>query len=435
MLSRALGAAQGSYLAALAVVAAVDLRIAAVVLAIGALGVAWTSVRRRRPSAPDWSGLTRFLNFVGIATVGSLVLSVGLATVGLPSSATPPRPATAGPFDAPDIYLVLLDGYPRADTLKSARGFDNSEFLEEADRLGFDLAERAHSNYNRTGLTLASFLNAAPIDDLMPNPPGGIVAQNRWLSSLISRASAVQVARQLGYEFVHLPTDVAYLTPWSADRLIDAGQLSAFEYQVMANGLLTEHPTYSMIPLFRADHAQRILGTFEALEGLAQEASAGPRLVFAHVMAPHHPIVFRRDGTAVTVDDCYWEDCNLAEPLSESLKADVVEQIEFTSTLVLNTARTIIDASPGSVVVFFSDHGFRHWLGDGSETFRSLLLAHTPDHPSLFPATSTPVNVIPRILNAYLGTTQPLADESFWATTAGAESYFPLRTFTTEPSP
>jgi hypothetical protein len=234
---------------------------------------------------------------------------------------------------------------------------------------------------------------------------------------------------------VHLPTDIAYFTPSSADYLFDAGQLSQFEYHVVANGLLAEHPAYSLIPLFREHHRDRILTTFETLGRLPLGPSGQPQLVVAHVMAPHHPIVFRSDGTLATVDACYWEVCDVQEPLSAELRAALVEQVEFTNDLVLQTARAIAEASPDSVVVYFSDHGFRHWLGDGPETYRSLLLARTPGHPGMFPETATPINVIPRVLNAYLGTSLPLANEDFWVTTAGAESYFPLRTLMAEPSP
>src|SRR6185503_19325396 len=138
------------------------------------------------------------------------------------------RPAgpVEAPADAPDIYLILLDGYPRADTLQAAIGMDNAPFLARMEALGFDVAERAHSNYNRTALTVTSMLNAKLIDDLMPNPPAGYVPQNRWLSSFIKRAEAVQAARGLGYDFIDIPMDVGFLSPTNSGEVLDAGHVT-----------------------------------------------------------------------------------------------------------------------------------------------------------------------------------------------------------------
>ena len=46
---------------------------------------------------------------------------------------------------------------------------------------------------------------------------------------------------------------------------------------------------------------------------------------------------------------------------------------------------------------------------------RSFFVARTPGHPGLFPADMTPVNLLPRLLNAYAGANLPLAPEtSYW---------------------
>jgi hypothetical protein len=63
------------------------------------------------------------------------------------------------------------------------------------------------------------------------------------------------------------------------------------------------------------------------------------------------------------------------------------------------------------VVIVFSDHGRRHDLGDRDEMIRSLFLSYTPGHPGLFPIDTSPINTLPRILNAYAGLDLPLASE------------------------
>lgn len=72
-------------------------------------------------------------------------------------------PATAASeTDLPNIYLVLLDGYPRADKLASVFGIDGSEFISGLDDRGFVVASHSRSNHSSTRLTLAQMFDYTP---------------------------------------------------------------------------------------------------------------------------------------------------------------------------------------------------------------------------------------------------------------------------------
>ena len=70
------------------------------------------------------------------------------------------------PDNPPDVYFFLLDSYGRADLLRQAYGFDNSEFLNELERRGFYVAECRQSNYVRTEISLGSSLNMQYLQEL-----------------------------------------------------------------------------------------------------------------------------------------------------------------------------------------------------------------------------------------------------------------------------
>ena len=53
----------------------------------------------------------------------------------------------------PSVYHIILDEYGRADVLQAVYGFDNSEYLERLRARGFYVADKAMSNYGRTGLS------------------------------------------------------------------------------------------------------------------------------------------------------------------------------------------------------------------------------------------------------------------------------------------
>ena len=426
--SRRVGRDRGAFIAAMIVMAAFDLKILGFLYAVALVLLLWTSLRSRRLSRLDWPRLTRTLNVIG---VGSLALALGQALVlaaGLPGHTLQPSATdTAGSTTAPDIYLILLDGYPRADTLRSAIDYDNSTFLNAMKDMGFDIAQNAHSNYNRTTLTVTSMLNANSIDALLPNPPGGTLAQHRLFSSLINDAAAVDDARSYGYSFVNVPTQLSFLAANTADQFLDSGELTQFEYFLDRNGGLSRILPDLQVGWFRAQHRDRVLSTFASLARLPAERAHQPRLVFAHVMAPHNPIVFRADGSMAAPPDCYWNDCVLEDPLSVEIKQALAEQVEFTSRMVEQTARGILQASEQPpVIVIFGDHGFRHWASDRPEAFQNLFLSYTPGQSGLFPDNATPINIIPRLLNAYVDAGLPLASEESWVV-GNSNGYFPLR--------
>ena len=121
--------------------------------------------------------LTRILNAFGLFLVVSCLV---LLYARLPKPQMPPglgRPAPAprarplaGPGYHPDIYFILLDQYPRSDSLKLMCGGDNWPFLDGLRKLGFYVADRSASNYPRTAMTIASMLNMAYLDEKLLGP-------------------------------------------------------------------------------------------------------------------------------------------------------------------------------------------------------------------------------------------------------------------------
>ncbi len=101
----------------------------------------------------------------------------------------------------PDIYYIILDGYPRQDTLKEVFNFNSDPFLIELEELGFYVARCSQSNYAQTELSLASVLNMAYLEDLgdefEPNN------RNRLpLRELIKQSKTRQLLTELGYSTI-----------------------------------------------------------------------------------------------------------------------------------------------------------------------------------------------------------------------------------------
>jgi len=64
----------------------------------------------------------------------------------------------------PDIYYIIVDGYARDDILLDLYDYDNSEFINFLQDMGFYIATESRSNYNQSDLSLASSLNMTYLD-------------------------------------------------------------------------------------------------------------------------------------------------------------------------------------------------------------------------------------------------------------------------------
>jgi hypothetical protein len=403
-----LGRHRGALLVAGVGLLAYEPLLAAVLAGLAAARLAWA-----RGRAVGWAGLTRSLNaltlVVLIVTVAGGIAGGAIFAAGAPDHIG----AVDAPPDAPDVYLVLLDAYPRQDTLTVELGWENNDFIGSMEDLGFAHAAAARSNYNSTALTLASMLNGQHASNLLADAPATLAGQARRISTAINDAKYVREFRSRGYEIVSIPSPSNYLTLYRADRLLDSGHLSVLDHQLTQGEALQWLFRDQLQRLFLEQHRGRILSAFQSLEVLSREDASRPRFVLAHVLAPHPPFVFAADGDPTFAGGCLWTLCHLEKPLTAAIRTAAVEQVTYVNSLAYEAAAAIIRNSTGPVVILvFSDHGLRHDLTDRVEAFRTLLLTYTPGHEDVFPADATPINYLPRLLNEYFEASLPLSSDA-----------------------
>ena len=70
--------------------------------------------------------------------------------------------------EKPDIYLIILDSYTRADVLEKYYHFDNSPFLNQLRDMGFYVAACSQSNYPTTRFSLSSLFMSDYLPTVSP---------------------------------------------------------------------------------------------------------------------------------------------------------------------------------------------------------------------------------------------------------------------------
>lgn len=323
--------------------------------------------------------------------------------------------------ELPDIYIVLVDGYPRADVLSRLFGIDNAPFVEELASLGFDVAPRSRSNYVLTQLTLASMfqmrhLEGVPSLEPLIGIPGGHVNE---LRDAMVQGEAFAALRSAGYQVVaSLPGYEAVALRGVADRVLEHGEMNDLERDVLKRTWLLDPLALALPGIFTYPQRDRIVNAFDDLERLATETRAGPIFAWIHIPAPHLPLVVGADGDPIALEPRRFDPATVAGfgYSDAEFRALYAAELSYLNERLLTAIRELQSSSarPDPVIIVMADHGYSSDLADMQARFATLFAASTPQRPGLLADAPTPVNLMPVLLNAYLGTDYPTSPNRYF---------------------
>jgi hypothetical protein len=383
-----------------------------------------------RQLAVNWAWLGRLVTRgTAIFAVAVLLEAIQLGRVGdlltvlQREGALRPSPSADAPADAPDVYVLMLDGYARADILQLRFATDDAPFLDGLRSRGFEVATESHSNYLVTNLSLPSFLNyrqLADVPDIQPllADPGSTEGPPVYRAA--SNPSILGDFRALGYETVSVSSGFEQVAVRGADRFLDSGELNEFEIQMLRPTLVAPIATFIAADVFSQQHRRRIESVFRAVEGLAVEPEGRPRFVFAHVPSPHAPWVNGADGSprVVTNLETWFADTPGTTGLSrDEVISGFAAQSAYLGRRTLAAIDAVLAASPRPpVILVLSDHGSSLDVSvDNAETrMRNLFAAYTPGRAGLYANDATLVNTFPTLLAAYFRVALPLAADTIY---------------------
>ena len=123
-----------------------------------------------------------------------------------------------------DIYLIILDGYMRSDYLYDTYGYDNSEFLDQLEDMGFYVVSCSRSNYAYTIQSMTSELNMNYLEELDLEYEE-IDMSNRLIHSevrnILERQDYEIVAFGAGYQFIEMEDADQYIKASKAEVISD----------------------------------------------------------------------------------------------------------------------------------------------------------------------------------------------------------------------
>jgi hypothetical protein len=384
-----------------------------VLLFLVAIGLfIWWLIKKPR----DEANLVLICNLVTLFLVLYQVIQIGYYEIrsrviqgGNPSQSesqlaeqkNPPETIALG-SDLPDIYLIVLDRYSRSDWLKEWSDYDNSAFIESLREMGFYVADCSRSNYSYTLQSMTSELNMAYLNTLF-DQMDNVLLKQRLMENEVAR-----LLTGMGYEFIAFKTGYPAIEMKQADHFYapeDIVNMTNFEVLYLDTTLaavpldfykrsIREGETQLTFEETKLkEHANQVNAVFDYLENPPDYDA--PVFVYAHVVSPHPPSLFREDGS-INYD---WE----SDPDAND------KTYQYVNQRALEVLPNVIGHSdPAPIIILQADHG------NGDMGYANLILNayYLPDGgvEDLYP-TITPVNSFRLIFSHYFGLDYPLLDD------------------------
>jgi hypothetical protein len=338
----------------------------------------------------------------------------------------------------PNIYYIVLDMHARSDVLKGIFEYDLSWFTDSLETLGFYVAYESTSNYSSTLQSLSSSLNMEYINYLQ-ELYGPDLTNRAHLGQLLLENEVTRILSDLGYKTGAFQSGDFYTEFRGADTYIKVtpeqirqyqrfGYLNPFEgifLQTTMARVFFDLGVFSQSSAIEQAletpyqiHRLTILNAFDHLSDFASEKE--PYFVFAHIVSPHPPYVFGRNGEEIKHDQPF----SLAGPARQNGGGENIDryldQLEFTDRLLLETVEKILSASTvPPIIIIQADHGPVSYTGEDEveksnmkEQHAILTAVYFPEgkYELLYPSVS-PVNLFRIVLNTFFNGNYDLLPE------------------------
>ncbi len=272
----------------------------------------------------------------------------------------------------PDVYYIILDMYGRDDVLLDSFRYDNSAFLKQLEELGFTVTRCSVTNYNMTELSLASSFNMNYLDTLGSQYTTGNKDRS-GLPSLIHNSAVRKIFEDKGYRFINFESGFTFTEIRDADEFLIPSyhelengkskiRINAFESLLLkttAFVIVSDAKTKWLMPVkdaldMRREHVIREQFLLDKLPTLAVEEN--PKFVYAHILIPHPPFVFTKDGVNMDLPSSYGPDGS--GPSAKDYAVGYRNQLDYINMRIIPILKEIIENSDTPpIIILQGDHG------------------------------------------------------------------------------
>ncbi len=378
-----------------------------------AAGFLWLSVRMGEERG-----------FLIVTSVGLWAIVIALLAVIVSLLPAVPDAADADPTDPdlPDVLLLVLDGYPRADVLDSVFGFDNSQFLDSLEAMGFEVADQAQANYSYTYAALSSML---AMDYVFDVGPIGDEERENMRHALAGDSPLMREFKENGYDIAYFvnawqgSTCSPYVDTCVRDGLVEHALWNLGRTTIFANlySIVRPNPFVSVS-----------VSHLRSFDTLFTERGDAPLLTVFHAIVPHPPLLLTDQCRIVASPEQSGFDASTPATQANGRRL-FVEQTKCVNSLVVEGVARIVAANPDTIVMITGDHGTSSTLAFGDEEREVAIPDALRERMSILSAyrlpgcedrvypTMTPVNGTRAVADCALGNDLArVPDRTLWTT-------------------
>jgi len=324
--------------------------------------------------------------------------------------------------ELPDIYFIILDGYPGYDSLKKTSNYENNEFVNYLSERGFFVQKDSYSNYAQSFLSITSTLNMKYLNYLAEQV--GESRDQALTYEMGSNNKVMNFLKSQGYTIASFDSGWGFTRDMKSAELQLCGdnQLFNSNFLIMLVKASALNPVY--VKIFESSHVELKICVFDELPKV-QNRSSEPIFVFAHIMLPHPPFIFDADGGIRSVDNL---DLSLEIKDNNNREAHL-EQLKFVNKKITQVVDQLLDLENPPVIIISSDHGsaflfdgmLENWDNATNEMIKermdNIMFIYLPSNKTnIFYENITPVNIFRVLFNNYFGTDlEILEDRSFFS--------------------
>lgn len=321
----------------------------------------------------------------------------------------------------PHIYYIILDRYGNEEALSLFANYDNSDFIKWLEDQGFVVASKSKSNYLKTSQSLASSLNLQYINYLekeLGDKSDNLVP----LYSLIKKNALYKIFKNNGYKVIHLGS---WWEPTRRNNYADINfSINFYGFSEFIN-LICEKSWLSYFFEVNKYNSRRII--WQNINNQIKQLSEIPNIKeptfsFAHLMIPHEPFVFDRNGNFKT----------LKEEINKSYEENYIDQLIYLNNQVKNLINTIISNSEHApIIILQGDEGpfpYRYRINENKFNWENATQSELKQKMGIlnaiyfencknkiFSDTISPVNTFRLIFNLYFNTNYNMLPDKNYA--------------------
>lgn len=263
----------------------------------------------------------------------------------------------------PDIYFIIADEYAGKKELNDIFHFDNSLFENELKQRGFFIIDSSFSNYNYTPFSVASILSMNYLKGIEGRNQSkadrhicyDLINQNGVIDFL--KAERYAVKNYSVFELDNqLPQAHSAFVLTGKELLTAQTFLSRIDRDIRFN-LITKYKFKREIQRFAKDQANNVEYLYDKTKEEANKSSSTPRFIYTHLMMPHYPYLFDKNGNKTIPE--------MALEGNQANQKAYIEYIQYSNNKFVKLIDDILKNSKRPpIIIFMGDHGFRQFEKD-----------------------------------------------------------------------